>query len=89
MSDPSGGIFDAAGDFDGLLPSADGLLRYVDPYGETVFNGMQAADLVAEIERLATSNNATNLERRGLDRLRVMAERCRDSPHLYLWFIGD
>jgi hypothetical protein len=89
LSDPSGGTFDAAGDFDRLLGGTDGLLRYVDPYGDTVFNGIQAADLVGEIERLATSDNVTDLERRGLDRLRVMAERCRDAVHLYIWFIGD
>jgi len=31
----------------------------------------------------------TSVERRRLDRLRVMAEHCRDEVHLYLWFIGD
>jgi hypothetical protein len=89
LSDPSGGTFDAAGDFDRLLTNADGLLRGVDPYGDTVFNGIQAVELVAEIERLGTADDATPVERRGLDRLRVMAEQCRDSVHLYVWFIGD
>jgi hypothetical protein len=89
LADPSGGTFDAAGDFDRLLTNADGLMRGVDPYGDTVFNRIQADDLVNEVDRLATANDATPMERRGLARLRVMAERCRDSVHLYLWFIGD
>jgi hypothetical protein len=89
LSDPSGGTFDAAGDFDRLLSGSDGLLRGVDPYGDTIFNGIQAADLIAQVERLTSSNDVTAVERRGLDRLRVMSERCRDSVHLYVWFIGD
>jgi hypothetical protein len=89
LSDPSGGTFDAAGDFDRLLTGADGLMRYVDPYGATVFNRIQAADLLADIDQLAAKKNVTALERRGLERLRMMTERCRDSVHLYLWFIGD
>jgi hypothetical protein len=42
LPDPAGGTFDAAGDFDGVLPDGDTsftLLRYVDRYCDTVFNG--------------------------------------------------
>ncbi len=97
LPDPSGGAFDAAGDFDGLLPLAEALwplaasyllLRYVDPYGDTVFNQLQMDDLLRDIdtaEHLASSD----VERRGLDRLRVIAQRCRSSVHLYVWFVGD
>ena len=97
LPDPSGGAFDAAGDFDGLLPLAEALwplaasyllLRYVDPYGDTVFNQLQMDDLLRDIdtaEHLASSD----VERRGLDRLRVIAQRCRNSVHLYVWFVGD
>ena len=89
MPDPSGGTFDAAGDFDGLLAGAEGLLRYVDPYGDTIFNRVQAPDLIRDIDLLALAIGVTAAERRGLDRLRVMAERLRDSVHRYLWFVGD
>jgi hypothetical protein len=45
-------------------------------------------DLLADIDRLALMER-TPAERRGRDRLRVMADRCRAEVHLYLWFIGD
>jgi hypothetical protein len=89
LSDPSGGSFDAAGDFDRLLPRAEGVLRYVDLYGDTIFNTVQATDLLQDVERLAQSADVTPVEQRGLERLRVLAERCRDGVHLYVWFIGD
>jgi hypothetical protein len=54
-----------------------------------VFNTLQAADLVGEIEQIMTRPDLTLIERRGLGRLKVMAERCRDDVHLYIWFIGD
>lgn len=89
LPDPSGGTFDAAGDFDRLLAAAEGLLRYVDPFGDTIFNRVQAPQLIRDIELLGLAVGVTAVERRGLDRLRVMAERLRDSVHQYLWFIGD
>lgn len=89
LDDPSGGTFDAAGDFDRVLTQTGGLLRYVDPYGDTVFNTIQAADLVGEVEQIMTMPDLTRIESRGLGRLKVMAERCRDGVHLYIWFIGD
>ena len=99
LPDPAGGEFDAAGDFDALLPQASTLprppppdffklLRYVDPYGDTIFNQSQMGDLLEDIDR-ATARAVMAVERRGLDRLRVIAERCRDGVHLYVWFIGD
>jgi hypothetical protein len=89
LPDPSGGTFDAAGDFDRLLARADGILRSVDPYGNTTFNALQMADLLAEIARLVESADVSALERQGLDRLRVIGEQCRDGTHLHVWFIGD
>jgi hypothetical protein len=89
LSDPSGGTFDAAGDFDRLLARSDRLLRYVDPYGNTMFNAFQAADLIGEVDEIMTRSDLKPIERRGLTRLKVMAERCRDGVHLYVWFIGD
>ncbi len=94
MADPSGGTFDAAGDLDRLIPgkaSALRLLRYVDPDGDTVFNTVQMVDLLSDVEDLGSSegNRLKPIERRGLARLKVMAERCRDEPNLYVWFVGD
>jgi hypothetical protein len=95
MEDPTGGTFDAAGDFDRLLLSETSpavrsyrLLRHVDPYGDTIFNRLQMDEVLADIED-ATTGNPNPIEMRGLARLKVMADRCRDGTHLYLWFIGD
>jgi len=95
LSDPAGGTFDAV-DLDRVLPQVAEpptsppfrLLCYVDPYGNTVFNQWQMVDLLMDIERVA-GHDLKPGERRGFELLRVMAERCRDSVHLYLWFIGD
>jgi hypothetical protein len=87
--DPSGGTFDAAGDLDRLLVATPWLLRSVDPYGDTVFNRLQVVGLLDDIDVLATRADLTEAERHGLTRLRAMTQRCRDSVHLYLWFIGD
>jgi hypothetical protein len=83
------GTFDAADDLDRLVTVARGPMRYVHPYGHTMFNRSQCADLLADINQFATTDNVTPLEQSALDRLRVMTERCRDSADdLYLWFIG-
>lgn len=98
LNDPTGGVFDAAGDFDALLPQGGAasseaastytLLQYVDPYGDTMFNTSQMAALLNDID-VAKPRARSPLELRGLERLRAIAERCRDGVHLYVWFLGD
>jgi hypothetical protein len=92
MADPNGGTFDAAGGFDRLLPPWDdesfACWRFVDPYGDTVFNSRQMPSFLDELDRLARDARH-GPEERGMRRIRVMAERCRDEPHLYLRFVGD
>jgi hypothetical protein len=91
LPDPAGGTFDAAGDFDRVLPEDDDsfpMLKLVDPDGDTVFAATQLKDLVAEIDRLGNLT-LKPIERRGLERLRVMAEVCRQQPNLRLRFLGD
>lgn len=90
FADPAGGRFDAAGDFDRLIPTeGSGLLSGVDPYGDTVFNGVQADRLARELADLLERHDLTDRERRGLARLQVLAEQVSSGVHLYLWFIGD
>ncbi|HKE73675.1 MAG TPA: hypothetical protein VKB57_08675 [Acidimicrobiales bacterium] len=89
LDDPSGGTFDASGDFDRLLPDDGMLLRYIDEYGDTVFNRLQMNDLIRDVDRLAARADLKPIERRGLDRLRPIATTCRDETHLYVWSIGD
>lgn len=91
LPDPAGGSFDAAGDFDRVLPEGDdsfAVLKLVDPDGDTVIGAGQMQDLLADIDHLAAFE-LKPVERRGLDRLRVLAERCRENPILRLRFIGD
>ena len=90
FADPAGGTFDAAGDFDRVLPANDdsyAVLRIVDPGGDMVLGASQMRDLLADIDRLGARTRRP-IERRGLDRLRVMAERCREDPTLHLRFVG-
>jgi hypothetical protein len=97
LVDPGGGMFDAAGHFDrhlfgdarvGVAGATFRLFQYVDPYGDTMFNALQMDDLLSDIE-VARGRTSDELECRGLDRLRLIAETCRDSTHLYVWFVGD
>ena len=91
LPDPAGGTFDAAGDFDRVLPEVDDsfpILTMIDPDEDTVLSAVQMKDLVAEIGRLG-SLTLKPIERRGLKRLRVMAELCREDPSLRLRFVGD
>ncbi len=63
------------------------LLKYIDPYGDTIFNGLQAKDAVTEIERLR--NNVSGAEVQTLDEIRDLAMKCAFGIHLFLKFYGD
>jgi len=63
------------------------LLRFVAPYGDTVFNRLQAAELVTELHRFEALLGA---DERGFLRAAIqLAEHCAASPHHYLRFEGD
>ncbi len=63
-------------------------LRFIDPYGDTVFNSLQMKPFIAEWEQVA--NKAKTEEEKTLaERVKNLAERCRREPHLYLKFYGD
>jgi hypothetical protein len=90
MSDPSGGLFDSAGDFDRLLRrrvAEPSLLNSVDLHGEMLVSCEAMPDLIAEVD-LLLEQAIPGPEHRGLMRLRAMAVRCRDQ-HGQLLFIGD
>ena len=60
------------------------LLRYLDAYGDTIFNRTQIDDLITDLKRLdklvASPTIAQVIE---------LAERCKDKVHTYLCFNGD
>lgn len=97
LPDPSGGTFDAAGDFDRFFDESYlghprdlhlGTLGAVDPYATTEMgpDGMRA--LLADID-LALLATEEGPERRGLLRLQVMAETCAEMPGSTMTWIGD
>ncbi|MGE0308474.1 MAG: hypothetical protein AB7Q27_22260 [Acidimicrobiia bacterium] len=76
----------------GLLPvSYDGsssTLRFVDPYGNTMFNHHQAAALSDELS-LMVAQPMSDEDRDALHTVIELANTCAAGAHLYLWFIGD
>ena len=64
------------------------LLRFIDPYGDTIFNGPQASQVAKEIVLL--TKGLTDLDAiKALRQVRELARRCEDEPHLFLRFEGD
>jgi hypothetical protein len=64
------------------------LLRYVDIYGDTAFNKLQANDLLRDIETLKSSY-VTQEEIDFLERLQEMVMELAQEIHVYLKFYGD
>jgi hypothetical protein len=62
-------------------------LQFVDPYGDTIFNGLQMKPFLAEWESLSAFADAA--ERDVLERVKGMAKFVESSPHHYLKFVGD
>lgn len=63
-------------------------LRFVDPYGDTIFNHLQAAVLLREwdtLEQAFTKLNACGI----WSKVREMIVACADEPHTYVKFMGD
>jgi len=75
----------AAFEFD--LPRT-ALLKYIDPYGKTVFNQLQMDDFLKEWE-LAKSCAQTEHEESSWHTIRELAIECRDQVHTFLTFIGE
>ncbi|QCX27694.1 hypothetical protein [Nocardioides jishulii] len=96
LPDPSGGTFDAAGDFDrfvdqppyGLVPGGLPVLESVDPFGETKMPSGAMARVIADCARALTMAEG-GPEQRGLLRLRILAEECSRDPSSALFWIGD
>lgn len=97
LPDPWGGTFDAAGDFDrfidqppyGLVPEDLPVLQSVDPFGETttLASGVMGRLIADCIRALTVAKDGP--ERRGLLRLRVLAEECSRDPGSVLAWVGD
>jgi hypothetical protein len=64
------------------------LLRYLVPWGDTIFNQAQAPDRAADI-RLFLEQNPGSPVSRHLTDVRALVDRLAAETHSYLWFIGD
>jgi hypothetical protein len=91
LPDPSGGTFDAAGDFDRLLPLSKGaypVLSRIDPDGVADFGPPDMAAIVREVES-ALALTSTDRERRGLLRMKALAVYGSLTPGALLRVTGD
>ena len=60
------------------------LLKYLDPYGDAIFNKLQMDDLIQDFQHLVKTGNDSLIEE-----ILLLAERCKAEPHTYLSFYGD
>ena len=68
--------------------SATACLRFIDPYGDTIFNQLQLPVLIDEVQ--AFMEAAPDPEARSaLHSLIEFLDRARDQPHIYVRFFGD
>jgi hypothetical protein len=74
-----------------LMPIDDAhfpLLRYVDLYGDTVFNRIQMEQILIELEQLKNPSRSSE-EINCIHKIEDMARQCQSEPHFYLKFYGD
>lgn len=60
------------------------LLRYLDAYGDTVFNRLQMDDLIQDLRDLRKIESNPLV-----DEILLLAELCKKKVHTYLVFYGD
>lgn len=63
-------------------------MRFLDPYGDTIFNQEQIAVVADEIDELA-SRTREKEGRAHLVAVAALARKALGHVHTYLWFIGD
>ena len=63
-------------------------LRYIDPWGETVFNHLQMDELISELRRVRLKAS-TEEERAFVDAIEGLAARSKEGDGMYLKFLGD
>jgi hypothetical protein len=64
------------------------MLGSLDPYADTVFNGLQMGWFLAELVKVSAKAQIPE-EQELLLKVESMAKRVRDETHLYLKFVGD
>lgn len=76
----------------GFLPSESALefacLRFVDPYGDTIFNTIQIPVLLHELNSLASKPLAPRVAEH-LNKAISLVANAQDHMHTYIRFVGD
>lgn len=89
LADPSGGQFDAAGDFDQFLGDDQfPILGAIDPFADTCPDRHSLPGLLTDIAAALTVAKEGPKDV-GFLRLQVRVERCTLDPELTLVVIGD
>jgi hypothetical protein len=60
------------------------LLKYLDSYGDTVFNNIQMDDLIGDLKTLQQDHYTTIL-----NEIIEISLVCKSTPHTYIVFYGD
>jgi hypothetical protein len=68
-------------------PASSVCLRYIDPYGDTVFNQLQVPVLISELEGLRAMVGEHDL-RNNIDKVLAFL-RASKEPHVYIRLLGD
>lgn len=85
VHDPKGVI---AASLPGLTDGSYCCVRFIDPYGDAVFNPRQARAMIEEWDRLRDSFLERDAEVLW-ENIRKLIVRCSEEPHTYLKFVGD
>ena len=64
------------------------LLSGIDAFGKTVFNHLQMGAFLAEWDRIKDRAHDEN-QKEAWEKVRQMAETCREDRDLYLRFVGN
>jgi hypothetical protein len=95
LEDENGNILESIED-NGLLGSLIPLVsdksycctKYIDLYGNTVFNRLQMDDFIEEMKII--QDKSENLQTTDIiDNIIKLANKSKSKPHLYLKFYGD
>jgi hypothetical protein len=76
----------------GVIPSRDDrdfhLLRGIDPFGKTVFNHLQIESFLEEWEKVR-ERATDDPQKEAWQKIKEMAETCKQDRDLYLRFVGN
>ena len=84
-------VFDPSSLFQILIPFDDETsvcLRFIDPYGETIFNQIQIPILLKELQIAISNCRDERARKHGAKVMRLIQDSGR-GPHVYIRFVGD